>query len=614
HSSFGNVKLDADGEWNGMTWLGSIDQLVMTHPQLQQWQLLKPVNLTLTPEQDTVNINFPRSCLIQKQARLCAAAHGSMDHQLDATLLLDSLPLALTKAWLPDEMALIGTLSANAELISRNKNLSADLKATIDDASFLLTDDDQVNHQISFRTDKLQIQYHGDQLKSQVELDVGGHDSIQAEITAGEGNATGVRQLSGKLNARIKDMRFIDGLVADIRQLQGQLIADLEIGGTSGQPILNGTAKWQNGQLEITRLGSTFTDINVLVNNDVKDQQRLNLTTEIKSGEGQLSAHGYLDLDAAHQFPLQFKLNGENFQISRLPEAEVEISPNLTLNKHDDLIDITGLIKIDSAKIEIKTLPESAIQPSEDEVIITSNQPEPKKAKASQLNTNIAIDFGGSTHFSGFGLKTRMAGKLDYVTKKDKQRMQGRAEMRDATYRSYGQDLTIRKGEFLFNGPTDNPWLNIEAIRKATNDNVTAILGVSGPLKSPKTRIFSEPSLPESEALAYLVTGKSLKNASKSEGSTVANAALNYGVGELSWLSDQLGIDEFEFEQSEKIADSAIRLGQYLNPDLYVGVSVGLFASKYAVNIRYRLSEHFNLSTRAGDTQRIELQYHIQAD
>jgi len=186
--------------------------------------------------------------------------------------------------------------------------------------------------------------------------------------------------------------------------------------------------------------------------------------------------------------------------------------------------------------------------------------------------------------------------------------------MHDASYQSYGQDLTIRKGEFIFTGATDNPWLNIEAIRKASTDDVTAILAVTGLLKSPKTRIYTEPALPESEALAYLITGKAIKSMSQTEGNVVANAAFSYGVGQLSWVSDQLGIDEFEFEQSDKIQDSAVRLGQYLNPDLYVGITMGLFSNKYSANLKYNLTDHFSIDTRGGETQRIDIKYHLETD
>jgi translocation and assembly module TamB len=614
HSPLSNLNINLDGQWNGTQWLGHIKQLVLEHPQLQRWQLESPTTVALSPVLNSINIELPNSCLHQRKARLCIATHGSFDKQLDGTLSLSAWPLALTKPWLPEQLVLSGHVSALATLAFHNDELSADISADISQGKALLKDEDNVNHQLAFNASSVHMQYQHDRLESQLLLDLGEQDFITADIKASKANPSGARQLSGMFKANIANMRFIDGLLTDIRQLQGLFVADLKIDGNTQHPSITGNAQWQNGQFEIAQLGSTFRNINVSVKNAIDNAKRLLLNVHIESGEGRLSGEGHLDLQAEHNFPLQLALNGEKFQISRLPEAVVAISPKLTINKHDNLTDIDGLIKIDSAQIEIKTLPESAIAPSADEVIISDNHPQTKKTDAAHLNTNITIQFGDNTRFSGFGLKTRIAGKLDFVTKMDKQRLQGRAEMRDATYRSYGQDLTIRKGEFLFNGPTDNPWLNIEAIRKATTEDITAVVNVSGPLKSPQTRIYTEPTLPESEALAYLITGKSLKNTGKSDSNAIASAAINYGVGELSWLRERLGIDEFEFEQSEKIEDSAVRLGQYLNPDLYIGISTGLFASKYAVNVRYKLSKHISIDTRAGDTQGIELNYHLEAD
>ena len=108
--------------------------------------------------------------------------------------------------------------------------------------------------------------------------------------------------------------------------------------------------------------------------------------------------------------------------------------------------------------------------------------------------------------------------------------MYGNVDMNKARYKSYGQDLTVRKGRFLFNGPVDKPWLDVEAIRVSKSKQVTAILNLTGPLDAPQTRLSSEPALPEAEVLAYLVTGGPLNQVSKSESNMVASAALSYGV------------------------------------------------------------------------------------
>jgi translocation and assembly module TamB len=613
-SPLANVSINTDGQWDEKKWSGQINQLILDHPQLKKWQLQSVANVTLSKTKESFVIDLPNSCLFQNKARLCFSAQETANKDLDGTISLSAWPLALTKPWLPETLALQGLVSAQTQFSSSSKDLTADVSAKVTEALALLKDEQNVTHKLSFTDSALQLQYQHDRLNANIHLGLGKQDYITAEIVADPAGKTGIRQLSGTLKSNISDMTFFDGLLTRINQLKGQFIANLKVTGDTRQPIVTGSAKLQNGQFKIPKLGTDFRKLNVLIDSASGNSERLQLNARIESGEGQLSAKGHLDLLAEHNFPLHMAITGEQFQVSRLPEAEVIISPHLTIDKQDNLTKIDGLIKIDKAQIEIKSLPETAIAPSEDEIIITLDKSKPKKIDLSRLNTHITIQFGDNSHFSGFGLKTRLAGKLEYVAKRDKQRMQGRAVMKDATYRSYGQDLTIRKGEFLFNGPADNPWLNIEAIRKATSEDVTAVLNVTGPLKNPKTRVFTEPALPESEALAYLVTGSSLKNMGESGSGTVASAAFNYGAGHLSWLSDQLGIDDFEFKEGETIEDSAVRLGHYLTPDLYIGVTMGLFSNKYAADLRYRLSEHFSINTRAGETQRINLKYHVEVE
>lgn len=613
-SPLANVDFKTSGEWDGKTWLGQITQLTIEHYQLKKWQLQSPATLALSQNTKGVEIDLPTSCLTQNKARLCLQAKGSSESNISGQLSLSDWPLAATKVWLPDELNLTGSVSAQARFLSGIDDTTAQVNASILEGQAHIKDG-SITHKVPFSASTLQLQYQQDELDSQLYLGLGQQDHITATIKSDKATSKGIRQLSGSIKANISNMRLLDSLLTDIDKLQGQLITDLQLGGSSEKPIILGSAIFQKGQFDITELGTTFRNIKLNLNSTADNPEQLLLKGSIESGKGKLSANGQLDLLPEHNYPLQVKVTGQNFQVTRLPEAEVMVSPSLTINKFDDLIEIDGLIKIDQAKIELEDIPENAVSPSKDEVIITEDKSQKKAVNIAQLNTRIDIEFGDNTHFSGFGLTTRLTGKLKYITKNDKQRMQGQAKMRDATYKSYGQDLTIRRGEFVFTGPTDNPWLNIEAIRKAKNDDVTAILAVTGLLKSPKTRVYTEPALPESEALAYLVTGKSIKGMSHSEGNAVANAALGYGVGQLSWVSDQLGIDEFEFKQSDKIEDSAVKLGEYLNPDLYVGITLGLFSNKYSANLRYNLTDHISIDSRAGgESQRIDIKYHLETD
>ena len=192
--------------------------------------------------------------------------------------------------------------------------------------------------------------------------------------------------------------------------------------------------------------------------------------------------------------------------------------------------------------------------------------------------------------------------------------MHGNVDMIKARYKSYGQDLTVRKGRFVFNGPVDNPWLDVEAIRVSKSKKVTAILKLTGSLQQPETRIYSEPSLPETEALAYLITGKPLNQVSKSEDNMLAAAAISYGGEQASWITDKLGISEFEVQEGETLHDTLVTVGQYLTPDFYVGTKVGLFNKQAAMVLKHKITDAINVETQAGTSQRVKLNYEIDSD
>ena len=75
-----------------------------------------------------------------------------------------------------------------------------------------------------------------------------------------------------------------------------------------------------------------------------------------------------------------------------------------------------------------------------------------------------------------------------------------------------GQDLIVQKGTVFFNGPAENPSLDIEAIRNpdVTEDGVTAGIRVGGTASNPKVTLFSEPAKSQSETLSYLIRGQGL--------------------------------------------------------------------------------------------------------
>ena len=70
--------------------------------------------------------------------------------------------------------------------------------------------------------------------------------------------------------------------------------------------------------------------------------------------------------------------------------------------------------------------------------------------------------------------------------------MTGTIKLIDGTFKAYGQDLVINKGNLTFAGPVNKPILDFEAIRNpdAIEDNVTAGIRIKGPSDAPQTELF----------------------------------------------------------------------------------------------------------------------------
>lgn len=612
---FLQLLLDSEGSWDNKQWHGLMTRLDVNQPQLKKWRLRAPVNISLKPKHGAVWLDLSEACLQQASRSLCVAAAGNPQKKLSGHVVLVDNALRTLTPWLPPEVNVNGQLRADSQFTVSPEQTRATMHVNLKDGQVMWRDEKKIEHRLQFSASKLEAIYENDELRADLYLEDSGHDLIRAHLNAGPAKGKNqIRTLSGAIDAEVVDIAFIDSLISPIKNLDGQFKAHFKIAGSSAAPLLSGRAQLHDSHFDIVPLGITARNGFVDIKNAPDNARRLLIAAGLSSGKGVINTNGYLDVTTKNDFPVHLKVTGEKFLIARLAEGDVVISPNISLTKADKLTKIEGKVNVDSANIEIKDIPKNVVAPSEDEVIISAENKKSKPIKLAHTDVDVAIHLGKKLHFSGFGLNTRLEGKLRYVANPDNQSLQGKAEMKDATYKAYGQALVLRRGEFLFNGPVDNPWMNIEAVREAKSAPVLAILSVSGPLKNPHTRIYTEPSLPESDALAYLVTGKPFKQLGQGDSAALASAAISYGAGQLSWIKDKLGVDEFTFVQGDTLTSSAVKLGHYLNPDLYVGVTMGLFANSYAVDLRYRLNKYFNLHARSGQTQRIGLDYHFSSD
>ncbi len=532
--------------------------------------------------------------------------HANSDNDKLIQLRGSALPSTLKGAQLAEYLQLQGIWQINADLHQDNGIKTGQYRLDIPAGSINLLQPSKKPLGATY----LRGHVDGNQQTLSIASYLVGKDVVQAQLQLNDGKS---KALSGRINASITEFGLFNPLVPQLSNLEGRLLADLDVTGTTIHPVATGTIKVSDASADVSDLGIRLTDVKVQALATGDHTERIKLNGSAKSGNGAIHFEGGFGLPGSSEQALEAHITGADFEIAKLPEAQIAVSPDLTFALREGKGRITGRIKVPNAFLQIEELPENAVTVSKDEIIVGA-EPPLKSSAVVGVNANIDVELGKEVSFSGKGLKTQLAGKIKVIKADEKMTMHGNVAMEKGRYKSYGQDLTIRKGNFVFNGPVDNPLLDVEAIRISKDKKVTAILAVSGNLNSPKTQVSSQPALPESEALAYLVTGRSLNQASKSESDMLAGAALSYGAGKATWLTDKLGIDEFELEEGETLQDSLVSVGQYLTPDFYVGTKVGLFNKQASLILKYLVTDSINVETQTGSSKRVKLNYEYDTD
>ena len=120
----------------------------------------------------------------------------------------------------------------------------------------------------------------------------------------------------------------------------------------------------------------------------------------------------------------------------------------------------------------------------------------------------------------------------------------------------------------------------------------------------------------ETDILSYLVLGRPIDAQSGEDAKVVAQAALLLSLkgGDLlaRSLTDRFGLDEMRIETSNTGEQASLVVGRYLSPKLYVSYGVGLIDSVNTFNVRYRLSEHWQLRAESGLHQSADAIYTIE--
>lgn len=542
------------------------------------------------------------------QIDLQAVASGNRSNNI--RIQGNATPIILNNPNEGEKISLISKINLDADLHIQDE-MAGNFRLAMPANSILSITTKTTKNEIKLGATSLSGDINGKEFSAGLDMVLTEQDYIRGNLHINTGKT---QALSAQATAAIREFALLKAFAPQLTTIKGLLKADMTVRGTTQNPLVNGNVQLTDGVLVVDQYGLNIHDIKLHALAPMYKSDHIEINGSAKSGEGFVNLNGTVSLQPELHYPIELALTGKDFEVVKIPEAQVAVSPDLKIALTEQQKKISGRLDVPKAIMAIQDIPENAVKVSEDEIILGEEKLENSKLQSPDIIADIEVKLGKQVSFTGQGLQANLVGNLKVTKTGEKMAMQGNVDMEKAKYKRFGQDLTVRKGRFLFNGPADNPWLDVEAIRLSKNKKVTAVLALTGSLKNPQTRVSSEPALPETEALAYLVTGGPLNQVGKGGDNMLASAALSYGAGKASWFTDKLGIDEFKVEEGAELKDSLLVMGQYLTPDLYVGTRVGMFNKQANLVLKHKLTETISVESQAGTSQRIKLNYEFDGD
>jgi translocation and assembly module TamB len=594
---------------------GTLRDSVLTTEGLGVWRLAAPADYSAALD----DLAIEPACLIGPgEGRLCVALTGDT-----LTVEAREVPNALAEPWLPGGLRLAGTtdgdvsvtlggpLAGSASL--RHRSLAIGIEADAADAPTANGSSDAggVTQLIDLEDVLVSAVIDAQALDIIIEPgpDTRTRPPLEGRLTLSPPSAEG--QLEGFLVARVDELAIVESLVDGVESLRGLIEARVEIGGTIDAPRFAGRIEATGLEAELPPLGITVEDGRLAA--DLADLEAVPFDGELCS-RGCARLAGVLSLPRDDDWVLTASIDGENVLLIDQPELAAIATPALEVRATPELASVTGTLGIQEGLIAVEDVPRSAVRPSRETVVHGREEPPPD---AAGLPVPLALQVRatlGAVRFDGLGLEAELDGTLDVErTPAGQWNVQGTTTIEEGSFTAYGQTLTIEQGLLVFTGPPDNPTLDIRATRIVQGDQVG--LHITGTSQDPRSEVFSQTGLPESEAFAQLVTGRSLSNLGESDPEALERAAIGLGLRRalptLGRIGASLGLDELGIDASGE-TEGAVVAGRRIGDDVYLRYRYGLFDDFSGLELIYRITRRFRLRTETGTAQAIDLIYEME--
>ncbi|WP_421557718.1 translocation/assembly module TamB domain-containing protein [Pseudomonas canadensis] len=561
----------------------------------QDWKLQAPAKIERMADG---KLTFAAHCWVYGPASLCGEDQRLMPEP-KLRYHLKQFPIDSLAAFLPKDFAWLGKLNADLQLDLPDSGPKGVIAVDASGGTLRVKDKDQWLD-FPYDTLKLETTLNPKRIDTQLNFHGGklGELMLQAQINPLPKN----KPITGNFSLVGLDLAVARPFVPMVETLSSKLNGNGRISGGLLAPQVNGNVNLVGGEISGPELPISLEGLNVQALIAGESVQLNGGWRSGKSGQGSLKGQ----IDWGQALAVDLSLQGSQLPVTVEPYAVLEVAPDLKISLKNDKLAIAGKVHIPRGDITVRELPPSTVKVSDDTVIIGSQTEEGKPPMAMAMDIDVVVG-EDKLNFSGFGLTAKVQGQVHIGDNMD---TRGELWLNDGRYRAYGQKLDVRRARLLFAGPLDQPYLDIEAIRKT--DDVIAGIRLSGSAEQPTTQIFSEPAMSQEQALSYLVLGRPLSTTGE-DNNMLAQAALGLGLmgsaGVTSDLAKNLGIQDFELDTQGSGNNTAVVASGKITEKLSLRYGVGVFEPASTIALRYLLSKKVYLEVASGVASSLDIFY-----
>jgi translocation and assembly module TamB len=419
--------------------------------------------------------------------------------------------------------------------------------------------------------------------------------------------------LQGVLELQIGDLGVWGPWLPPGWRLTGQMHANASIGGRFGAPEYVGELTGKGLAVRNVLQGVDVRDGDVAINL-LGDTARIERFTA-NAGNGSLSLQGSASLGEKPRAELGLRL--EQFQLLGRVDRRIVTTGDAVLKLSGDTVALEGDFGIDEGLIDFSR--SDAPRLSDDVHVHRGEAPADNlatavadanaaNARARRASLNLRVRLGEKLRLRGQGLDAGLRGELRLTAPQGRLRVDGSVRTAGGTYRAYRQRLDIERGVLTFNGPVENPQLDIEAIRP--NLDVRVGVSVTGTVLVPRVRLFSDPDMSDADKLSWLLRGRASEGQGSGDTALLQAAAMALLSGDEPSVLDQLfnvfGLDDVSLRQGDTATGGTIvSVGKQLSRNWYVGYERSLNATTGNWQLIYRIAQRFTIRAQSGEENSI---------